>query len=198
MSCTKCKEPHQSGPKFQFGTETILLRESKPIPKALHPRISLRSFGSFSQLKVLRCHTRLARKSALRSRTSVLNLPIPLRHRFFSALATNFHHDCAFPSPNADPSRILVARIPRRTFSCFGSYPPGGHAKHGPLRPRGRLLLQLLSVEDKTRLLKNVRTSPLRFALVGHNMRQATRFFPAEQSWSRPTLPARRSRRTRK
>jgi hypothetical protein len=122
------------GPEFQIGTEPILLRESPPFP----------------------AHYLFTRLSFLRSRTSVLSLPIPLRHRFFSGRPAEFAHDRPLPAAPAPSSRVLVVRVLRCSSSCFGSYRSCGHSSHDPLGARRHLLLQLLSFQNKTRVRKNV------------------------------------------
>jgi len=113
----------------------------------------------------------------LRSRTSVLSLPIPLRHRFFSVSTAQSTHDRALPYASPPSSRALMVRVLRRPSSCFSSHPSRGHTKHDPLRSRRHLLLQLLAFQNKTRVRKNVRTAAVCFPLVGHNVRKASRLF---------------------
>jgi hypothetical protein len=122
------------GPEFQIGTEEYS-------PGIFHPP---------------RTSSRLPETRLLRSRTSVLSLPIPLRHRFFSGRPAHFTHDRALPSTSSPPSRLFVVRVLRRPSSCFGSHRACGHSKHDPLRSRRHLLLQLLSFQNKTRVRKNV------------------------------------------
>ena len=174
-STSNVRKSTDLGPEFQIGTETILLRESAPVPMDHH----------FSRLHFLR------------SRTSVLSLPIPLRHRFFSAPAAQSTHDRALPTTSSSSSRALVVRVLRRPSSCFSSHPSCGHTRHDPLRSRRHLLLQLLAFQNKTRVRENVRIAAVCFPLVGHNVRKASRHFSTRKSWRRPSLSARRPCRTR-
>src|SRR5262249_29919077 len=130
----------------------------------------------------------------LRSRTSVLNLPIRLRHRFFFETHSHSAYDRALPSSSPRSPRVLVVRLFRCASSCVCSHPPRGHAGRDPFCSRRRLLLQLRAIQNKVRLRENVRNSEVRFPLVGYFLRQTSRFFPIAKQRSRPPPPSSRPR----
>jgi hypothetical protein len=139
----------------------------------------------------------VATSSVSRPRTSVLNLLIPLRHRFFFKLRAHSLHDRALPSPNPPSPRASMVHFFRRAFSRIHLDSPRGHTRRNALRFRRRLLLQMRSFQNEIRLHENVRIAPLRLALVGHHLRQAPRVFPNRQSRRWPAPPSSRPRRTR-
>ena len=113
-----------------------------------------------------------------RPRTSVLNLPIPLRHRFFFRPRAHSAHDRAHATRLVPPPRLLVVCIFHRDLARLRSHPSRRHTRRNPLRSRRRLLLQVLSFKNEIRLHENLRTAPLRFALVGYFLCQTPRLVP--------------------
>jgi len=98
-------------------------------------------------------HSRL---HPVRPRTSVLNLPIPLRHRFFSQPRSHFPRDCPTSSPGLPSSDHSLVHILRRSTPRVSLDPSRRHPRHHAHRARRRLLLQMRSIQNKSGLYKNV------------------------------------------
>src|SRR5262249_38336295 len=129
--------------------------------------------------------------------TSVLNLPIQLRHRFFFETRSHSAHDRALPSSCPPSPRVLMVRLFRSAAPRIRFDPPRGHTRRNPLCSRRRLLLQMCAIQNETGLRENVRNSEIRFPLVGHFLRKISRFFPIATQRRRPASPPPRPRRTR-
>jgi hypothetical protein len=135
--------PNQSCPQVSNRNPHSPFRES---PNSCHS----------SCLCVLPCLCGIFLLKHFRPRTSVLNLPIPLRHRFFLKPRANSPHDRALPSPNSSPPRVLVVRLLRVSVARIRSDSSRGHTWRNPLCFHRRLLLQLLPFQNENRLRENV------------------------------------------
>src|SRR5215475_8190291 len=154
-------------------------------------------FVALPILRPLRLCVSARESSVPRSRTSVLNLPIRPRHRFFSRTGAHSAHDRALPSPNPPPPRVLVVCFFGRASARVRFHPSRGHTRRNPLRSRRRLLLQMRPIQNEIRLHENVRNSEVCFPLVGHFLRKTSRVFPIAKQGRRPPTPPSRPRRTR-
>ena len=135
-------------PEFPYGTCPDSLREvakDSPAPsRAFRAMLSPRwAFPPFYATQ-------------FRPRTSVLNLPIPLRHRFFFPPPAHFPCDRLFPLPSFPSPSVAVDYFLAGGRSGFNLDPTRRHARHRAQRSRRRLLLQLLSLQSETGLRKNV------------------------------------------
>jgi hypothetical protein len=158
-------------PEFRIGTGPSPFRESWSV----HPSFLV----LYSVFSVPLRRYSVSFSHIFRPRTSVLNLPIPLRQWFFSKPRSHSPHDRALPSLVLLPARTRVVRFLRFSAPRVCSDSSRRHTWRHPLCFPRRLLLQLFSFQSENRLCKNVRTSPLRLSLVGHLVRQASRLFPA-------------------
>lgn len=92
----------------------------------------------------------------VRPRTFVLNLPMPLRHRFFFQSPSHSARDCPLPSPGHSSSGHSLVHILRCGAPRVGLDPSRRHPWHYAHRFCRRLLLQVRSIQNKIGLYKNV------------------------------------------
>ena len=106
-------------------------------------------------LRVL-CDSLATPSSISRPRTSVLNLPIPLRQWFFLKPRAHSLHDRASATRLPPPPRISLVHIFYRDLARLRANPPRRYTRCHPLRSRRRVLLQMRSIQNEIGLHKNV------------------------------------------